>query len=151
MHGARPVRAAGIVRDRNGGGGGGGGGARSEKGATATVLEWPGGVVLVALTGLAILGFGAAQGVKAVTRSFTEGLDLDRLEAGARHTIELLGVAGYAARGIVLVAVGVFITKAALDYDPDEAVGVDGALARLARGDAGLWSMVEARYRRPSG
>jgi hypothetical protein len=170
VNGALAVVAASIVANRSegesGGGRGGGGGSQTEQGATATVLDWPGGVALVALIGLAVVGFGVYQGVKAVTRSFTEGLDLDRLAARARHTIELLGVAGYAARGVVLVAVGVFISKAALDYDPDEAVGVDGALARLARGDAGpwllaavavgliafgLWSMVEARYRRPSG
>jgi len=74
--------------------------------------------------------------------------------------------ARYVARGIVFALVGWFLVNAAIDYNPDEAVGVDGALLELAAKDYGpwvlgfvgigtiafgLWSMVEARYRKPTG
>jgi hypothetical protein len=42
------------------------------------------------------------------------------------------GVVGYLARAVVLLLIGVFVVRAALDYDPNEAVGLDGALQKLA-------------------
>ena len=42
------------------------------------------------------------------------------------------GFVGYLARAVVLLVAGWFIVKAAVEYDSDEAVGLDGALQRLA-------------------
>ena len=42
------------------------------------------------------------------------------------------GVIGYLARAVVLTLIGVFLLRAALEYDPNEAVGLDGALQKLA-------------------
>jgi phosphate/sulfate permease len=73
------------------------------------------------------------------------------------------GVAGHVARGAVFGLVGVFLAKAAIEYDPNEAVGIDGALAKLVQQPYGPWllglvaagliayavyCLVEARYRR---
>ena len=73
------------------------------------------------------------------------------------------GVAGHLACGVVFSLVGVFLAKAAIEYDPNEAVGIDGALLKLAQHDqaplllglvaAGLiayalYCLVEARYRK---
>ena len=73
-----------------------------------------------------------------------------------------LGVVGYLARGIVFALVGFFVARAAWQYDPQDAVGLDGALAKLAHADYGpvllaltaaglfaygLFCFVEARYR----
>ena len=73
------------------------------------------------------------------------------------------GVAGLAARGVIFAIVGVFLAKAAYEYDPQEAVGIDGALAKLADQAWGTWllaavaigllaygafCLVQARYRR---
>jgi hypothetical protein len=59
--------------------------------------------------------------------------------------------------------IGAFLVKAALEYDPDEAIGIDGALAKLAGASYGslllgltaagliafgLFCAVQARYRR---
>jgi len=59
--------------------------------------------------------------------------------------------------------IGIFIVKAAVDYSPKSAVGLDGALERLARQSYGtfllavvaagliafgVYSIAEARYRR---
>jgi hypothetical protein len=64
---------------------------------------------------------------------------------------------------VVFALVGFFLAKAAWEYDPDEAVGIDGALARLAHRAYGTWllaavalgllayavfCLVQARYRR---
>ena len=50
----------------------------------------------------------------------------------ARRVVEPLGVVGHVARGVVFALIGVFLMKAAVEFDPSEAVGLDGALARLA-------------------
>ena len=42
-----------------------------------------------------------------------------------------LGVVGLCARGVAFALIGIFIVRAAIDYKPSEAVGLDGALYRL--------------------
>ena len=66
------------------------------------------------------------------------------------------------ARGVVFAMVGVFLGKAALEYDPQEAVGIDGALLKLVEAPLGpvllgavaaglvayaVYCLVEARFR----
>ena len=73
------------------------------------------------------------------------------------------GVFGHLARMVIFGLMGYFLIKAALDYNPDEAVGLDGALAKLANSAGGpivlgavavgllgfgLYSFMDARYRR---
>jgi hypothetical protein len=74
-----------------------------------------------------------------------------------------IGIVGLLARMVVFGLIGVFLVKAALDYDPRDAVGLDGALQRLAAqtyGDVllgivaaglvayGAFCLVDARFRR---
>jgi uncharacterized protein DUF1206 len=42
-------------------------------------------------------------------------------------------VAGHVARFVVSALIGVFVTKAALEHDPKEAIGLDDALQNLAQ------------------
>ena len=48
-----------------------------------------------------------------------------------------VGVVGHLARAVVFTLIGVFVIRAALQYDPKEAIGLDGALQKLARADYG--------------
>ena len=48
-----------------------------------------------------------------------------------------LGVFGHVARMVVFGLIGYFLVKAALDFNPDEAVALDGALAQLAKAPYG--------------
>jgi len=134
-----------------------------EREETATVLEWPMGRWIVAAVGLGFLGYGVANVVKAKTQKFRKDLDEGSMSPTVRRWTTRAGVIGHAARGVVFGMVGFFLAKAAWDYDPDEAVGVDGALARLAYRSYGTWLLsavavgllayavfcgVQARYRR---
>jgi hypothetical protein len=73
-----------------------------------------------------------------------------------------IGVAGHLARGVVFTLIGVFVIRAAIQYDPSEAIGLDGALQKLAAADYGpyllgltaagliaygVYCLVDARYR----
>ncbi|MBI2708953.1 MAG: DUF1206 domain-containing protein [Actinobacteria bacterium] len=142
------------------------GGGKREKGLTARALAMPFGVALVLAAAAAVLGFGLNQIRKGVTKRFTKGLQLQEASVTTEAAVELLGVAGYVARGIVFAIAGWFLAKAAIQRDPNDAIGIDGALAKLARAAYGpyllglvaaglicfgLWSMVEARFRRDDG
>jgi Domain of Unknown Function (DUF1206) len=134
-----------------------------ERAETARVLSWPFGQWIVGAVGVTLLGYGVANGVKALTRSFRDDLREYEMPDEARGWVVGAGVVGHVARGVVFTMVGFFLAKAAVDYDPDEAVGIDGALAKLADRSYGTWliaavalgllaygvfCLVQARYRR---
>lgn len=135
----------------------------NEKQETARVLEWPAGrwLVLAVAAGFAVAGLYNVY--RGATRKFRERLARERMRGSVERWAVASGVLGHLARGVVFGLVGVFLAKAAIEYDPREAVGVDGALAKLlgqsfgpvllAAVAAGLvayavYCIVEARYRR---
>ena len=146
-----------IVGSSSGGGGG------PEK-ATGGVLDWPAGRYLVILAGLIVIGVAVDQGIKGVKKKFLE--DSKTGEMRGEHTEQVftaVGVAGHLARMVVFALIGWFLIDAAISYDPDKAVGLDGALAKLSQSGhgpillgvvaAGLlafaaYSILDARYRR---
>jgi hypothetical protein len=138
-----------LVRGSGGGGGGGG----TQEGAQ-TALQLPGGQAMVLLAGLVLLGVGAFQLVKAYKASF-----LKHLEPGvaSQPWARWTGQGGYAARGLVFLISGAFLTAAGFKERAGEAGGMAEALAWLsppwdtvvALGLIlfGLYSLIEARYR----
>jgi Domain of Unknown Function (DUF1206) len=104
---------------------------------TAGVLGWPGGTAIVCLAGAVLLGVAAYQGYKGVSRRFLEEADADAMTDKVRRGFVALGVFGYLARMIVFGLVGYGLIKAALDYDPSNAVGLDGVLNELAHASYG--------------
>src|SRR5829696_933628 len=143
-------------------GSGGGSGGSPDK-ATGGVLDWPGGQVLVAIAGLVMVGVGLEQGYKGIKKKFLEKSKTEQMSESVQRGFTALGVFGHLARMVVFALVGYFLIRAALDYDPDKAVGLDGALATLGQASygpvllgivaAGLigfaaYSIADARYRR---
>ena len=53
-------------------------------------------------------------------------------------------VVGTSARGLVFGLVGLLLIRAAVDFDPQKARGLDGALRSLAQTDAGPWLLYAA-------
>jgi hypothetical protein len=143
-------------------GSGGGSGGSPDK-ATGGVLGWPGGQVLVAIAGLVIIGVGLEQGYKGITKSFLEKSKTEEMSERVKRAFTALGVFGHLARMVVFALIGYFLLRAAIDFDPDKAVSLDGALAALAKASygpvllgivaAGLigfaaYSIADARYRK---
>lgn len=130
---------------------------------TARVFEWPAGRALVIAAGIAVIGFGLYNGYRAVQGKWKKKLALHQASPTTRTWVTRIASVGLAARMIVYVLVGIFLIQAAWQYDASEAVGIDGALRRLADRAWGTWmlvavafglfaygcySFVEARYRR---
>jgi hypothetical protein len=138
------------------------GGSRQEDRFTARVLEFPLGRWIVAAVGLGIIGAGAFNVWRAVTMKFCENLKLRKMSDFEERLFRWLGVVGHLARGVVFGLIGFFLVRAAWQYDPKEAVGLDGALAEVLQQDYGdtllamvsggliafgLYCYAEARYR----
>ena len=113
----------------------GGGGQKQ----TATVLSWPGGQFLVGLAALVIIGIGLFFVYDGWTADFTKELKLGGMSPTARKAVIALGRFGRIAQGVVFGVIGVLVMIAAVQYDPDKAKGVDGALKTLAGEPYGRW------------
>jgi hypothetical protein len=57
----------------------------------------------------------------------------------ARNAVSVLGVAGYVAKGTVLLLTGLLIAIATLEAHPEESTGLDGALRALRDQPFGLY------------
>jgi hypothetical protein len=139
-----------------------GGDKKEEDRATAWILEQPAGRWFVAAIGFAIVGVGLFNFFRAVTGGFRKDLKEEQMGGEERRWYTALGFVGHLARAVVFSLAGLFLLKAAYEYDPKEAIGLDGALAKVARAEYGtfllvlvasglfaygLFSIVQARYR----
>ncbi|HVE97978.1 MAG TPA: DUF1206 domain-containing protein [Mycobacteriales bacterium] len=130
---------------------------------TARILEWPAGRLLVGALALALLGAGVWNAYRAVSGKYQDHLKKGEIDTDERPWIVAVACAGLAARAVVFSAIGFFVLKTAWQADPDDTVGLDGSLRRLADEPAGplmlsivaagliaygLWSFVEARFRK---
>jgi uncharacterized protein DUF1206 len=131
--------------------------------AAAGVLGWPAGTWLVGIAGAIMFGVGLYQGYRGLSKDFLHDSKTEEMKPAERTWICRLGVFGHLARMVVFCLVGVFLVKAALDYDPSAAIGLDGALAKIVNASYGPWllaivacgliafalySVSDARYRR---
>jgi hypothetical protein len=138
-------------------------GNQSAQGWTTQLMEKPLGQWLVAFVGLLIIGIGGYQIYKGYKAKFREDLELGKIGATEENWVTRLGRVGHIARGIVFGVIGLFLIVAALQSNPGEARGIDGALAALAQQSFGpvilgavaigfvaygLYMFAEARYRR---
>ncbi|GAB3661515.1 DUF1206 domain-containing protein [Streptomyces sparsus] len=112
---------------------------KQSKDATTQVFDLPAGQWLVGIAGVAIVAAGVWTGGKALLRKYHKELKPAALSGTVRRVIDVLGVGGGTARGLVFATVGVFVVQAAVQYDPDEAEGLDNTLRTFAETPAGPW------------
>lgn len=129
---------------------------------TAQVLDWPAGRWLIGAVGVGFLVVAVFNAYRAFTQKFEEKWYVPVGE-GTKNVLAALGSVGLLARFVVFGLVGLFLVKSAYEYDPQEAIGLDGALRKLADGEYGqallgalgagvlcyaVFCFTEARYRR---
>ena len=107
--------------------------------SAAMVLGWPGGTWLVGLAGLALVGVALWNLYSGVSRRFEDKWRLSSRSPAVRKWGSRVGMVGHVARFVVFGLIGVFLVKAALDYNPKDAIGLDGALQKLAHASYGSW------------
>ena len=130
---------------------------------TARVLELPAGRWLVAIGGLALVGAAVFNAYRAFTQKFEDKWRTEQISDRAQTVLSALSSVGLLARFVVFGLIGAFLVKAAYEYDPNEAIGLDGALRTVVEASYGpvllavlaagllcyaLFCFAEARYRR---
>ena len=86
--------------------------------------------------------------MRGIKRSFLEKSRTDQMHDATEKAFTVVGAIGYCARGVVFGLIGAFLIKAAIEYDPKEAIALDGALGKLAHATAGpfLLGLVAAGF-----
>ena len=131
--------------------------------SAAGVLGWPGGQWLVGAAGVVLIGVALFQGYRGVSKKFLDQDKTEEMRPAVRRWFTRLGVFGHVARMVAFGLIGLFVLRAAIDYAPSDAVGLDGALSRVARQPYGpfllvvvaaglfafgIYSIADSRYRR---
>jgi len=142
---------------------GGGGGSGSPKSTTGGVLDWTGGTLIVGIAGAILVGVALYQLYEGLAKKFLEDAKTGEMSEGVEKAYTALGMFGIVARAVIFALIGYGLIKAAIDYNPKEAIGLDGALRELAHASYGplllglvaagligfgLYSIVDARYRK---
>lgn len=98
----------------------------------AILLALPLGAVLVFLIGLVIIGAGFHECYSGMTGKFQENYRLWEIEGVHLKFITVLGALSFTARALIMALIGYYFVWAAINYNPEKAVGIDGALLILA-------------------
>lgn len=133
------------------------------KKTASDVFGWPGGRWIIGAAGLVLAGVAIYQFIRGVRQKFLDDSNTERMPDVVKTWFTILGTIGHVARAVVFGMIAAFLLKAAYDYKANEAIGLDGALAKLYNGTGGSWllgavaagliafscfSLVEAGYRR---
>ena len=141
------------------------GGSSTEKARRSTdfILHVPGGRWVVIVFGAAVLATGLYNAYRAISGKWREEMKEGGLTKNEKRWMIAIAAAGLAGRAIVFTLIGIFFIRAGFQFDPQEAVGFDGALRKVADAPLGplilslvaaataafgVFSLVQARYRK---
>ena len=103
----------------------------------AEVLGWPGGELLIGLTGVILAVVGIAQFVIVARRSYATEIQIEpQTEFGERLT-HFLACYGYSARGVILCVLAWFLLDGAISRDPQAVGDTDTAFDFIGGGTLG--------------
>jgi len=134
-----------------------------QKSIIAIILALPLGTILVTFIGFAVIGAGINECYRGLTGKYQEDFRMYELLANGQKIITVLGALSFTARAVIFGLIGYFFIMAAIESNPNEAVGLDGALLTLAQSyygkvllfiasigllAHGVLSLYEAHYRR---
>lgn len=125
VYGSIAYTAIDVATGSSGGGGGGGGSTDS---LTATLMNRPGGQLLVAAVGVGIVAVGVSLLVMAWRESYLDKLDAQGRAGDTGTAYRVLGRAGHIAKGLAFGVVGGLFLYAAATHEAKESGGLDQAL-----------------------
>lgn len=141
----------------------GSGSGGSEQQGSAFLLGLPGGQFIVGILGLAVVAYGLYEAYKGIKKEFLNTLRTGEMSQSTRKATNGIGTAAYVTKGAIFALVGYFLVQSALTYNPQEAKGLDAALAEISQQPWGqvvlvlvaigllaysLFAFLESRYRK---
>jgi hypothetical protein len=113
--------------------------SQQNSGLSAQLMQSGWGKALLIAVGLGLVGVGGYHVYKGVSKKF-----LKDLRVSGRSGITAVGIAGYAAKGLVLAGAGVLVVVATLQADPSKAAGLDAAVKTLGQAPFGKFLLIVA-------
>jgi RNase P/RNase MRP subunit POP5 len=98
---------------------------------TATAMQHTTGRVLVGIAGLVVVACGIVLVAEGARKKFMKYLQTAQMSARMRRVVEVLGITGTIARGLVFALAGVLVIDAAVTHNASESGGIDKALLTL--------------------
>ncbi len=108
---------------------------------TARILDWPFGEWLIGLAGLIIVCVGVSEVWYGLTAGIDKSIDLSRIPRRMRNAAINVSRFGVGARGVIIVVLGTFLVKAALERDASEVHGTRQSILELANAVSGRWML----------
>ena len=118
--------------------------SRRQQDITATAMQHTVGRVLVGVAGLAIFACGLVLVAEGGRRKFMKYLRTAQMSTRMRRIVELFGMTGTIARGLVFALVGALVIDAAITHKASESGGIDKALLTLRGQPLGEFLMLAA-------
>lgn len=130
--------------------------------ATAGVLGLPLGKWVVVGFGLCLIVAGAYNAFRFLSGRYRNDMKESEMSPGQRRALVPIAAIGLGARAIVFILIGIFFMNSGLNFDPAKAIGLDGALRKIAGSPGGplllagvaaglaafgVFSLAQARFR----
>jgi hypothetical protein len=130
---------------------------------TARVLDLPFGSVAVGIAGATVAIYGLWELIRSLRGEHDPKVDWSSIGAEVRPAIQKISRFGVGVRGGLIATLGVFLVRAAVNHDPEQAAGSRESMLQLGGAVDGRWFLaviaagvlayavdqaVHARYRR---
>ncbi|WP_082235515.1 DUF1206 domain-containing protein [Halobacillus massiliensis] len=116
-----------------------GSGSKSEESLSAQLLSQPFGQWILGAIGIIIIGYGLYELFTGWSERFMKQFKTGQMDPHEQKIACKSGKMGLMSRGVVLGLIGFFFVQTAVNSNPDQAKGLDGALSELAQTPYGQW------------
>jgi hypothetical protein len=106
---------------------------------TARILDWPLGELAVGTTGAIVAAYGISELLSALRGRHGAKLDWLAISPDVRPLLKRICRFGVAIRAGLIITLGVFLVRAALTHDPNQAAGPRESILRLGGLFEGRW------------
>ncbi|HEX5287970.1 MAG TPA: DUF1206 domain-containing protein [Streptosporangiaceae bacterium] len=104
---------------------------QKQQDVTASVMQHAGGRWLVGIAGMIVVICGLVLVMEGIRRKFMKYLNTAQMSRRTRKVVEILGVVGTIARGVVFGIAGILVLDAAATHNAGQSGGIDKALLTL--------------------
>jgi hypothetical protein len=106
---------------------------------TARILEFPFGELAVGIAGAIVAVFGISEVIHGIRGHHDPKLDMSCFRSNVRPALRKISRFGVGVRGGLIATLGVFLVRAALTHDPNQAAGSRESMLRLGGMVEGRW------------